>query len=83
MGKVWPLSRNFACGFALPWPDILANFGERALGEALTCWCEASPETPVAVRTFAGSRNHRLVDSLTVAMVSGLIEQVSLSMGHV
>ena len=45
LGELASRARSSGDGFLYEvWPDILATFGEGALGEALTRWCEADPK---------------------------------------
>ena len=45
LGELASRARTSGDGFLYEvWPDILATFGEGALGEALTRWCEADPK---------------------------------------
>ena len=44
LGALASRARSLGDGFLYAvWPDILATFGDGALGEALTRWCEADP----------------------------------------
>ena len=45
LGELASRARSLGDGFLYEaWPDILAIFGDGALGEALTRWCEADPK---------------------------------------
>ena len=49
LGRLASRARLLGDGFLYErWTDILAAFGEGALTEALTCWCQADP-TPVVL----------------------------------
>ena len=45
LGELASRARSLGDGFLYEvWPDILATFGDGALGETLTRWCEADPK---------------------------------------